>query len=63
MESAPRERPTVRMRTPTSCSSCHRPFSARRRIALLEGPLALCSECNWHLEHDTTDRNGVRPAA
>ena len=39
---------------PVRCSDCQLPFDPRdahRQMRTLDGPLALCSDCTWRLEH------------
>lgn len=39
---------------PVRCSDCLLPFDPRdahRQMRTLDGPLALCSDCTWRLEH------------
>ena len=39
---------------PVRCSDCMLPFDPRdahRQMRTLDGPLALCSDCTWRLEH------------
>jgi len=41
-------------RVPIRCSDCLQPFDPRdshRQMRTLDGQLALCSDCTWHLEH------------
>ncbi|MBP1705589.1 MAG: hypothetical protein H6Q36_1328 [Chloroflexi bacterium] len=42
------------MSLPTSCTSCHQPFSRvdhHRRLSLLDGPIALCGDCAYLVDH------------
>ena len=48
---------------PSACSGCRRPFAAqdaRRRLVMLEGTLALCSECDWRASHPETIHERIR---
>jgi hypothetical protein len=53
-------------RIPTHCDHCGRLFDAkdtRRRLALLEDGIALCSECVWDADHLGEGRSRERRAA
>jgi len=42
------------MSLPTACSTCRRPFSQashRSRLSLLDGPIALCGDCTYRVDH------------
>lgn len=42
------------MSLPTACTSCRRPFSQvdhHRRLSLLDGPIALCGDCTYRVDH------------
>ena len=48
---------------PSACSGCRQPFAVqdvRRRLVLLEGTLALCSECEWRASHPETINDRLR---
>ena len=50
---------------PAHCSACREPFAdsgVSRRLAMLEGSRAFCSDCLWRVDHPEADpREGTRP--
>jgi hypothetical protein len=50
---------------PAHCSACRLPFAesgTSRRLAVLEGRRAICSDCLWRVDHPEADlREGAGP--